>query len=126
MIKLYSKAITQINISLPTGPEAFIPQNHLVRAVDKIIDKIDISAIIENTRELISFYNQFIIVIIVIKYMLNKTERLAFSTPTPTLDKEPIQLQYLIALQYVLSSRNTKLLTSSLFSQNILFFIFSI
>ncbi len=42
MIKLSSK-ITAHNLT-PIDPEAFIPQNHLVRVIDKIID---ISTIIE-------------------------------------------------------------------------------
>ncbi len=32
---------------MPIDPEAFIPQNHLVRVIDKIIDKIDISTVME-------------------------------------------------------------------------------
>lgn len=32
---------------MPIDPEAFIPQNHLVRTIDKIIDKLGISSLIE-------------------------------------------------------------------------------
>lgn len=32
---------------MPIDPEAFIPQNYLVRTIDKIIDKLDISSLIE-------------------------------------------------------------------------------
>ncbi|ADQ05511.1 transposase IS4 family protein [Caldicellulosiruptor owensensis OL] len=45
--KIVFKEYNPNQLIMPIDPEAFIPQTHLVRAIDKIVDKIDISTIIE-------------------------------------------------------------------------------
>ncbi|AEM74373.1 transposase IS4 family protein [Caldicellulosiruptor acetigenus 6A] len=45
--KVVSKNYNPYQYLMPIDPEAFIPQNHLVRVIDKIIDKIDISTVME-------------------------------------------------------------------------------
>ncbi|WP_029229138.1 transposase, partial [Caldicellulosiruptor acetigenus] len=45
--KVVFKNYSPYQYLMPIDPEAFIPQNHLVRVIDKIIDKIDISTVME-------------------------------------------------------------------------------
>ncbi len=45
--KIVFKEYNPNQLIMPIDPETFIPQTHLVRAIDKIIDKIDISHIVQ-------------------------------------------------------------------------------